>query len=158
SAGGEYLGLITPGGQIASEFAPEFPGQSVDISYGLTATDQKVYFSHPTPGAANDDASAVTRGVAIREIIYHPSSELVTEEYIQNYDGEAATVSLAGWSLSGGVDVTLPAYSLAPGQRVVVAADLAAFAAKYPTVTNVIGGWEGKLSNRYETVSLLDGA
>ena len=38
----------------------------------------------------------------------------------------------------------------------VVAADLAAFSAKYPTVTNVIGGWTGQLSNRTETIELRD--
>jgi len=34
-AGGEYLGLLRPDGTVATEFAPEFPSQRRDISYGL---------------------------------------------------------------------------------------------------------------------------
>ncbi len=33
---GEYLGLTQPGGMIATEFAPTFPPQEPDISYGLS--------------------------------------------------------------------------------------------------------------------------
>jgi hypothetical protein len=35
SANGEYLGLFRPDGTIASEFAPTFPPQGRDISYGI---------------------------------------------------------------------------------------------------------------------------
>ena len=158
SAGGEYLGLVDPSGAIVSEFADEYPGQSPDVSYGLDGVGLGAYFSHPTPGAANDFASAVSRGVVISEIMYHPSSQLDTEEYVEIYNGENATVNLAGWSLSGGVEFALPAMNLAPGQYLVIAASTAAFAAKYPTVTNFVGGWESKLSNRGELIQLVDNA
>lgn len=37
SAGGEYLGLVQPGGvTVEHEYAPEFPPQTTDISYGLS--------------------------------------------------------------------------------------------------------------------------
>ena len=45
---------------------------------------------------------------------------------------------------------------LNPGEFLVVAADTATFAAKYSAVTNVIGGWEGQLSNRGEEIDLVD--
>lgn len=58
SAGGEYLGLVMADGvTVASEFAPTFPEQFNDVSYGnvfdplLTAT--RAYFPVPTPGAPN---------------------------------------------------------------------------------------------------------
>ena len=35
SSDGEYLGLFAPGGGIATEFAPTFPPQRVDVAYGL---------------------------------------------------------------------------------------------------------------------------
>lgn len=155
SAGGEYLALVDPSGIVASEY-DEFPAQSPDVSYGLDAAQTGAYFSHPTPGAANDLESAVTRGIVISEIMYHPPSELATEEFVEIYNGEAASVNLAGWTLSGGVDLTLPAYTLGPGQYVAVAANVAAFDAKYPSVANVIGGWDGKLSNRTDTIQLRD--
>ncbi len=37
SSSGEYLGLITPDGSIAHEYAPTFPPQLSDISYGIPA-------------------------------------------------------------------------------------------------------------------------
>ena len=45
--------------QAASLFSPAFPRQVTDVSYGLyTAPADYRYFDHPTPGAANDVASA----------------------------------------------------------------------------------------------------
>jgi len=34
SKGGDYLALVRPDGSVASEFAPEFPSQETDVSYG----------------------------------------------------------------------------------------------------------------------------
>ncbi|MFN7138574.1 MAG: CotH kinase family protein, partial [Limisphaerales bacterium] len=57
SAGGEYLGLVMPDGQtIVSEYAPTFPEQYEDISYGLL-NGTNVYFGTPTPGAPNSTNS-----------------------------------------------------------------------------------------------------
>ena len=58
SAGGEYLGLVTPQGVVSSEYGPagsNYPGQDNDISYGLhPVSEESVYFQEPTPGSAND--------------------------------------------------------------------------------------------------------
>ena len=66
AAGGEYLGLMKPDGvTVASEYAPTFPAQVTDISYGFTQpTDpaeapQRGYFGKPTPGAANGGTAAL---------------------------------------------------------------------------------------------------
>lgn len=50
---GEYLALVDPDGQIATEFDP-FPEQHADVSYG-SAPDGSgfTYFTSPTPGAPN---------------------------------------------------------------------------------------------------------
>ncbi|TWT33695.1 CotH protein [Posidoniimonas corsicana] len=43
SAGGEYLGLVRPDGTVEHEYAPEFPAQTTDVSYGLSfASDNTV--------------------------------------------------------------------------------------------------------------------
>lgn len=59
SAGGEYLALVSPGGvTIASEFAPEYPAQRPDVSYGLNlpfVTPANLFFSEPTPGEPNGE-------------------------------------------------------------------------------------------------------
>ena len=52
--GGEYLGLIAPdGSSVVSDFAPEYPQQFDDISYGGNN-----YFLQATPGAANSSGVA----------------------------------------------------------------------------------------------------
>lgn len=54
SGGGEYLALVRPDASIATEYAPEFPGQSDDVSYGLEpGFVTRAFFDPPTPGAPN---------------------------------------------------------------------------------------------------------
>ncbi|MBN1818534.1 MAG: lamin tail domain-containing protein, partial [Sedimentisphaerales bacterium] len=49
---GEYLALIGPGGRIVHEYAPVFPPQETDISYGMWGSLFR-YFAVPTPGRKN---------------------------------------------------------------------------------------------------------
>jgi len=53
SGSGEYLGLIRPDGTVASAYAPSYPAQQTDISYGLYM-GQATFMGQPTPGAANE--------------------------------------------------------------------------------------------------------
>jgi hypothetical protein len=53
SADGEYLALANAEGEVISEFAPAFPKQFSDVSYG-TRLGRLWYFSKPTPNAANE--------------------------------------------------------------------------------------------------------
>lgn len=53
SVDGEYLGLFAPEETVAAtEFAPAYPPQRPDISYGMRA-GQLYYFNPPSPNAAN---------------------------------------------------------------------------------------------------------
>lgn len=58
ASGGEFLALVNPGTNVVSAFAPAFPPQEADVSYGrdrltpeLTGT-----MASPTPGLPNADA------------------------------------------------------------------------------------------------------
>ena len=98
----------------------------------------------------------VRADVVINEIMYHPSSERTTEEFIELHNTGPAPVNLEGWKLTSGVSFTFPNVSLPAGGYLAVAADRTAFAAKYPTVTNLVAGWSGQLSNAANTVVLAD--
>ena len=52
---GEFLALVTPLGKFASQFAPVYPKQFTDVSYGRVegVSDTTGYFTKPTPGALN---------------------------------------------------------------------------------------------------------
>ena len=99
--------------------------------------------------------------IVINEIMYHPRSdhgwaEDIRQEYIELFNLGSATVDLRGWRLSNAVDFVFPEITLGAGQYLAVAADVATFSAKYPNVANVVGDWDGKLSNSGETVELVD--
>ena len=55
ASSGGYLALVTPGGDVVSEFSPAYPPQRSDVSYGRATGAGNVtgYFVKPTPGAAN---------------------------------------------------------------------------------------------------------
>jgi Lamin Tail Domain/CotH kinase protein/Chitobiase/beta-hexosaminidase C-terminal domain len=49
---GEYLALVDDSDVVVHEFAPAYPAQETDISYGMWQ-GQPRYFETPTPGSAN---------------------------------------------------------------------------------------------------------
>lgn len=54
SSGGEYLALVAPDGvTIMHEYAPEYPPQSRDVSYGIDSGGFERYFNDVTPNADN---------------------------------------------------------------------------------------------------------
>ena len=55
SAGGEYLALVDPNGVIASQFAPVFPPQAPDVSFGF--------------GLLTSNTSLVATGAAVRVLV-----------------------------------------------------------------------------------------
>ena len=60
SAEGEYLALSDPDGLVVDSFAPGFPAQTSDVSWGQVSGEQRgvrAYFYIPTPGAENSAAS-----------------------------------------------------------------------------------------------------
>ncbi|MBN2473693.1 MAG: lamin tail domain-containing protein [Pirellulales bacterium] len=169
AGGGEYLALIQPdGATVEFAYAPQFPQQYEDVSYGLSPDLTVVgYFTSPTPGAPNatEPVDDPNHPIVITEIMYHPPSDVVGEnvrqEYIELLNVGAEAVDLAGWRFSNGVDFTfpdVPQVTLAPGQYLVVAADVETFVQTYPVApgTAAVGGWTGRLSNRGEAIELVN--
>ncbi len=92
--------------------------------------------------------------VIFNEIMYHPASHQVADEWLELHNRGTAPVNLAGWRLSGGVEFTFPAVVLPAGGYLVVAANATAFQARYPGVTHYVAGWQGRLSDNGETLTL----
>jgi hypothetical protein len=54
SGGGEFLALVEPDGEtVVHSYAPHFPQQFADTTYGLANGGSEKYFTTPTPGAPN---------------------------------------------------------------------------------------------------------
>jgi len=67
SAGGEYLALVSPGGTtVLQEFAPTYPAQTADVSFGILGGDLSTarVLGTPTPGQVNDASMPAPAGVA----------------------------------------------------------------------------------------------
>ena len=155
---GEAIGLYDVAGTLVDSVA--FGAQDADQSYGRypDATETWRVFEEPTPGLPNQRSPG---DVVISEIMYHPyfedlSGEDTELEYIELFNRGTVAVSLRDWQIDQGVRFTFPDVVLNGRSYLVVAADVDAFTARYPNVTNVVGGWAGHLSNSGETVELRD--
>jgi hypothetical protein len=131
-------------------------------------------------GTGGQNALPVVGPVVITELMYHPVSgppnklsENPNEEYVELYNASAAAVSLYDpahatntWRLAGGVDYAFPAgTTLMAGEAVLVVdfdpvldtAKTTAFRLRYGLsgAVRLFGPYDGQLSNRGETVELL---
>ena len=86
----------------------------------------------------------------------HPLAEDIREEYFELYNSGDRPVHLVGWRVTRGVEFTFPDVTIQPKAYLAVAADVAVFQARYPLVTNVVGGWIGHLSNSGETIEVVN--
>ncbi len=93
--------------------------------------------------------------VIINEIMFNAPGGRMADEWLELHNTSSDLVNLAGWRFTRGVNFTFPNVSIPAGGYLVVAANLAAFQAKYPAVTNVVGGWTGSLANSDETIELV---
>lgn len=92
--------------------------------------------------------------LAVSEIMYHPDAAGV--EFLEIHNREPAAVDISGLRVSGAVRFTVPeGTQVAPDGQVVIAADAAAFRARYPD-TPLVGVFEGRLDNAGETIVVTD--
>ena len=77
-------------------------------------------------------------------------------EWIELYNNSDQSVDLSDWRLADAIDFEFPAGTMVePREFFVVAQDLNAFQATYPGV-QVVGQYDGRLSNHDERIQLLD--
>ncbi|MBN1804303.1 MAG: lamin tail domain-containing protein [Sedimentisphaerales bacterium] len=116
-------------------------------------------------GAVNVSAQTPSNNqsaqIILNEIMYYPYShatgaEEMGTEYIELFNRGSVSINLAGWRLADGVDFIFPDVMIGSGEYLVIAADVNAFTMKYPGVFNVVGGWNGRLSNSGEVINLVD--
>ncbi len=123
-----------------------------------------IRFSPVPLGCVLFSLSVVSSSLAaplINEIMFHPVNgsgvEVLTEEYVELHNPEAASWNVGGWSFTKGVSFTLPPGTVIPaGGYLIVAANVAAFQARHPGAGPVTGGWTGTLSNNEEMLELTD--
>src|SRR5262249_1012597 len=118
------------------------------------------------PGASN--SFVFHRELVINEIMYHHHNMLPiatnmkpqssSEQWIELYNRGSNTVTLTGWSLSGGIRYKFPnGRTLTAGAYLVVANNSAMLRSNYPSA-DIIGDFQGKLSHNGDTIELDDAA
>ena len=98
----------------------------------------------------------LVQDVVINEIMYHPANETTTDEWVEIFNRGSNAVNLTGWKLSKGINFDFPATTLRAGAYLVVCANLTRFNTVYSGVTNVLGNWDGTLSNTGEEIRIDD--
>ncbi len=118
-----------------------------------------------SPGAIDPDANPSP--LRISEVMFNPGDPDAGEiaagfnnnddfEFIELANTGELAVDISGYSFAGAVDAVLGSYLLAPGEKVVVVKDQAAFIERYATADPVVGEYQGNLKNDSEEIFLLD--
>ena len=90
-------------------------------------------------------------GVVVNEVLFHPNSTNLLEQWFELYNTGPTNVNLSGWQITRGVAFTFPTNTvLATGGYLVVAADGPTFASRHPGVANYVAGWSGTLGHSLE--------
>ena len=109
---------------------------------------------------------SVVPPLLVTEIMFHPAPAPAGStnsagdfEFIELKNTSARTLSLAGFQIAGAVAFRFaadgPVTSLAPGGRVLVVRDRAAFLSRYPGTTGIAGQFTGQLSNGDERIRII---
>ena len=91
--------------------------------------------------------------VVFNEVHYHPADREPFYEWVELHNQMAVSMDLSGWRLAGGITYLFPRGTvLQGGAQLVVAANPGALLEL--GVTNVVGPYQGRLSNSGETLEL----
>ena len=114
------------------------------------------YLSTPTPGAANNTALLATHPI-INEIHSDPTdSKIRFTEFVEIYNPLATSVDVGLWSLTGGVNYTIPAGTrIQPGGYLVIGENPNHLQTFY-FFTGALGPWAGSLENEKDGIVLRD--
>ncbi|MGV3532810.1 MAG: lamin tail domain-containing protein, partial [Chthoniobacteraceae bacterium] len=99
--------------------------------------------------------AASATNLAIAELHYHPASDEALE-FVELVNRSSETIDLTGVSFAAGITFTFPDnLLLAPGARILVVRDLAAFKAQYGEELPIAGEYSGALDNNGEEIALV---
>ncbi len=118
-----------------------------------TQTAVTAVFERITPAAG---------GVVISELMYQPADPAAYSpftasdlEFIELRNTSQDPLNLGGWRFAQGIKFDFPPLTLDPGQHLVVAANIAAFASRYDTNGMLLlGEYQGRLNGAGDRVAL----
>ena len=107
-----------------------------------------------TKGAGNNPARH--ENVVINEVMFNPPGDHRGGEYIELFNRDTEAIDLSGWRFVDGVNFAFPSgASIAAGGYLVIAADTD-YVRRVYKLNNVLGNYNGELSNPGELLRLED--
>jgi len=106
-----------------------------------------------SPHIGNWCGVALLDGLRVTELMYH-AVQGSDYDFIELQNISDVTLDLTGVRFTEGIEFVFPQMQLAPGQYVVLASNIAAFASEYGADVNVTGPYTGNLSNSGEAIVL----
>ena len=95
SKDGEYLGLLdSSSGTVIHEYAPVFPPQDDDISYGVDETGNEGYFVVPTPGGPNQGSVVSVPPNIVQEVRFSVERGFQTESFFLELLSDTESVQI----------------------------------------------------------------
>ncbi|MCW1922427.1 lamin tail domain-containing protein [Luteolibacter arcticus] len=124
--------------------------EAVDFTGAVIGSDSIVVTN--TGGIALPAPSTLV----VSEIYYNPPGDVELTEYVELTNVSNATLDLSSVSFEAGVEFTFPGSTLlAPGARILVVKDTAAFNAAFGTGRPVVGTFPNSLDNAGEQLRLV---
>lgn len=137
--------------------AVRYESQSKNISFGRTPDGSSIFRSLATVTANDKNSAAQTAPVVINEIYYSPISEDNNGQFIELFNRQTNDVSLAGWTISGGVSFTFPSNAVIRARGyAVVAKNTTCLLTNYSSLdgSTLFGNFSGSLSGKGESIIL----
>ena len=156
NAAGESVYFKNPDGSRVLD-ALKFEAQRNGIACGRYPDGAAQWYPLMSKTLGTNNAAPLISPVGINEIMYHPISGQVEDEYVELYNHGTNAINLGGWKFVAGITYTIPTNTLiAPNGYLVVAENVAHLLANYPQLnsTNTVGGFSGKLSGKGERLAL----
>lgn len=145
---GGYKGTISARGEIIELWDPVDP---------VITTDDRLVTTINTPA----NPTPAQQALRITEIMYDPPAggafAAGEYEFIEFTNTGLTSLDLTGATFTEGIDFTFGAVTLAPGERIVLAKNAAAYAARYPGAPAPAGTYLGALDNTGERLRIVDG-
>jgi hypothetical protein len=152
---------------------------TVPVDFGVNSIELQAFDYQGNPVASDSITVTSTESerplqdfLRVGELMYHPADETPEEiaagfgdaddfEFIELVNiSDTVTLDLSGVQLVAGVTFDFAAASvtmLAPGERLLLVEDAAAFAFRYGAGLNVAGQYAGRFDNAGETLTIVDG-
>ena len=102
-----------------------------------------------------EDRRVLDSTVVFNEIMYNPAGGDTSGEWIEFYNQLVVDIDISEWRLTGGIEYEFPDNTVVPGRGyLIVAVDPEVFTST--TDQQVLGPWEGRLSNAGEELRLYN--